>query len=262
MKVNANGIAFNCEIEGPEGAPWLTFSNSLATDLHMWDGQAEALKSDFRILRYDKRGHGGTEVVDGAYSFDMLMDDVVGLWDALDIEKSHFVGLSIGGMTALGLGIHHADRLSSMVVSNAIASAPEPFRAAWDDRIAFVSENGMAPMAPVTVERWCSEAFLAAGSPALDTLRAMVASTSPTGFMGCARALQGLDFEARMSEITTPTLFIAGKEDMATPAETMVRIAKLVPGADYIELSPAGHVSNIEQPEAFNAALKKHFGIA
>ena len=262
MKVTANGIAFNCQIDGPEGAPWLTFSNSIATNLHMWDGQAAALRRAFRILRYDKRGHGGTEIVQGPYDFTMLVEDVVGLWNALDIDKSHFVGLSMGGMTALGLGIHHADRVSSLVVSNAVGEASDAFRASWEERIALVEKNGVEPVVPMMVERFFSDAFRAAGSPAVDALAAVVASTSATGLIGCGRALQGLDFEARMSEITTPTLFIAGAQDIPTPAETMRRIAKLVPGARYVELSPAGHIANIEQPEAYNAALKDFLGVA
>ena len=256
MKVTANGVGLNCEVSGREGAPWLTFSNSLATNLHMWDDQAAALADDFRILRYDKRGHGGSDVPDGAYDFSMLVGDVVGLWDALGIERSHFVGLSIGGMTAMGLALDHADRLNSMVISNAIAEAPAPFVAAWDERIAIVEEQGMEALARPTVERWSSDHFLDSGTPILDDLQAMVAATPSGGFIGCARALQGLDFETRLGEIGTRTLFIAGKEDGATPAATMSRIARLVEGADYVELSPAGHLSNIEQPEGYTAALR------
>ena len=256
MKVTANGVDLNCEVSGREGAPWLTFSNSLATNLHMWDAQAAALAGDFRILRYDKRGHGKSDVPDGAYDFPMLVGDVIGLWDALGIEKSHFVGLSIGGMTAMGLGLHHADRLSSIVISNAIAEAPAPFVAAWDERIAIVEENGMQALAAPTVERWCSDEFFNSGTPVLDDLRAMVAATPAGGFIGCARALQGLDFEKSLGGIRTRTLFIAGKEDGATPAATMSRLAGMVEGAQYVELSPAGHLSNIEQPEGYTAALR------
>ena len=256
MKVTANGVALNCEIEGREGAPWLTFSNSLATNLHMWDEQAAALADDFRILRYDKRGHGQSDVPEGPYDFSMLVGDVIGLWDALGIGRSHFVGLSIGGMTAMGLGIHHADRLRSIVISNAIAEAPEPFVAAWDERIAIVDEKGMQALAAPTVERWSSDEFFNSGTPILDDLRAMVAATPAGGFVGCARALQGLDFEKSLGEIRIPTLFIAGKEDGATPASTMSRIARLVEGAQYVELSPAGHLSNIEQPDGYTAALR------
>ena len=256
MKVTANGVALNCEVSGREGAPWLTFSNSLATNLHMWDAQAAALAGDFRILRYDKRGHGESDVPDGAYDFPMLVGDVIGLWDALGIEKSHFVGLSIGGMTAMGLGLHHADRLSSIVISNAIAEAPAPFVAAWDERIAIVEENGMQALAAPTVERWCSDEFFNSGTPVLDDLRAMVAATPAGGFIGCARALQGLDFEKSLGGIRTRTLFIAGKEDGATPAATMSRLAGMVEGAQYVELSPAGHLSNIEQTQGYTAALR------
>ena len=256
MKVTANGVALNCEIEGKEGAPWLTFSNSLATNLHMWDAQAAALADDFRILRYDKRGHGESDVPEGPYDFSMLVGDVIGLWDVLGIGQSHFVGLSIGGMTAMGLGLRHADRLSSMVISNAIAEAPAPFVAAWDDRIAIVEEKGMQALAAPTVERWSSDEFFNSGTPVLDDLRAMVSATPAGGFIGCARALQGLDFEKSLGEIRVPTLFIAGKEDGATPASTMSRIARMVEGARYVELSPAGHLSNIEQPEGYTAALR------
>ena len=256
MKVTANGVALNCEIEGKEGAPWLTFSNSLATNLHMWDAQAAALADDFRILRYDKRGHGESDVPEGPYDFSMLVGDVIGLWDALGIGKSHFVGLSIGGMTAMGLGARHADRLNSIVISNAIAEAPAQFVAAWDERIAIVEAEGMGALAAPTVERWSSDEFLDSGSPVLDDLRAMVAATPAGGFIGCARALQGLDFEKSLGEIRVPTLFIAGKEDGATPASTMSRIARMVEGAQYVELSPAGHLSNIEQPEGYIAALR------
>ena len=262
MKVTANGIAFNCEIDGPEGAPWLTFSNSLATDLRMWDSQAEALKGAFRTLRYDKRGHGGSDAPDGPYSFDMLVGDVIGLWDVLGIAKSHFIGLSIGGMTGMGLGIDHADRLLSLVISNSRADMPPPDAEAWDGRIAFAEENGMAALADPTVERWCSKSFFESGPPELDKLRAMVAGTSVTGYAGCGRALQTLAYEPRLGEISVPTLFIAGADDIGTPADNMARISAMVEGADFIELSPAGHISAMEQPEAYNTTLKKFYGVA
>ncbi len=259
MKVTANGIGLNCEIDGREGKPWLTFSNSLATNLHMWDAQAEALKSDFRILRYDKRGHGGSDAPEGPYTFDMLVGDVIGLWDALGIEKSHFVGLSIGGMTAMGLALDHPGRLSSLVISNSRADMPPADAEAWNGRIALAEEEGMGKLAGVTVERWCSRPFFDSGSPALDKLRAMVAGTSVTGYVGCARALQALAYEPRLGEIATRTLFIAGADDIGTPADNMRRIAAMIPGAETVELSPAGHISSMEKPEEYNAALKRFF---
>lgn len=259
QKITANGVSFNCAIDGPEGAPWITFSNSLATNLTMWEPQIEALKDDYRMLRYDKRGHGDTEAVEGPYNWDMLVGDVVALWDALNIEKSHFVGLSMGGMTAFGLAQDHADRLIGTVATNTRADAPPVFRDAWDGRIATVEENGMGPMADPTVERWCSDQFLASGSPTLDKMKQMVASTSVAGFVGCAHALKELNFQDRLGEIDTPMLFIAGKEDMATPSDNMKLIQQQVAGSKFVELSPAGHLSNMEQPEAYSAALRDFF---
>jgi len=260
MKVTANGVSFNCEIDGPEGAPWITFSNSLATNVSMWDDQVAALKDEFRMLRYDKRGHGGTEVVEGPYNFDMLVDDVVGLWDALDIKKSHFVGLSMGGMSALGLALNYPDRLDGVVISNARGDAPPAFRDAWDQRVEFIEQNGMAALAAPTVERWCSESFHASGSPKLDDMRAMVSSTSAIGFIGCARALQGLDYHRRIGEIDARALFIAGADDHATPADNMRLMHEALGGSEFVELSPAGHLSNMEQPEAYTKTLREFLG--
>jgi 3-oxoadipate enol-lactonase len=260
QKITANGVSFNCAIDGPEGAPWITFSNSLATNISMWDAQVEALKGDYRMLRYDKRGHGGTEAVEGPYNWDMLVGDVVALWDELNIEKSHFVGLSMGGMTAFGLAQDHADRLLGTVASNTRADAPPAFRDGWDGRIATAQENGMAAMAGPTVERWCSDEFLASGSPTLDKMKEMVASTSVIGFAGCGYALKELNFQDRLGEINTPMLFIGGKEDGATPSENMKLIHQQVAGSKFMELSPAGHLSNLEQPEAYSAALRDYLG--
>jgi 3-oxoadipate enol-lactonase len=260
QQISANGVNFNCAIDGPEGAPWITFSNSLATNISMWDAQIEALGNDYRMLRYDKRGHGATEPVEGPYNWDMLVGDVVALWDALGIEKSHFVGLSMGGMTAFGLAQDHADRLIGTVASNTRADAPPEFRDSWDGRIATVQENGMAAMAAPTVERWCSDHFLASGSPTLDRMKDMVASTSVTGFVGCAHALKELNFQDRLGDIDTPMLFIGGKEDGATPSANMKLIHQQVAGSKFIELSPAGHLSNMEQPEGYTAALREFLG--
>ena len=256
MKVDVNGVSLNCEVEGPEGAPWITFSNSLATNLTMWDNQAAAFKDEYRILRYDKRGHGGSDAPEGPYSFDDLVGDVIGLWDALGVETSHFVGLSIGGMTAIGLGLEHPRRLGKVVVSNSRADSPDAFRDAWDERIAVVERDGMEALAEPTVERWCSKAFYASGSPDLAKLRDMVATTSATGFIGCARALQNLNYHHRLGELDLPVLFISGEEDTGTPADNMETMTAAVPGSRHVRL-PAGHISAMEQPEAHTAALRE-----
>jgi 3-oxoadipate enol-lactonase len=255
MNIEANGISFNTKIEGAEGAPWVTFSNSLACDLSMWDGQVALLQDDYRILRYDTRGHGGTDAPEGPYSFDMLVGDVIGLWDALGIERGHFIGLSLGGMTALGLALGHAARLASITVCNARAEAPPAFRDIWDARIATVSDDGMEPTIDTTLERWFTPVFAAGDPPVFDDVRGMIRSTSPEGYIGCARALQGLDYLPRLGGISTPALFIAGSGDGATPPDGMRAMHQAVRNSRYVELDPAAHISNLEQPEAFNEAI-------
>jgi 3-oxoadipate enol-lactonase len=256
MLIDVNGANLNYEIEGKSGAPWVTFSNSLATDLHMWDDVAAAVAKDFRVLRYDKRGHGKSLPVKGPYTFDMLVGDVLGLWSALDIEKSHFVGLSIGGMTAQGLALAHPGRLLSITIANSAAQGSAEFKAAWDQRIGIAEKDGMGALVEPTVQRWCSPSFYAANPPMLDKMRAMVRSTSVIGYVGCGRALQGLAYLARLSEIRLPTLLIAGKEDVATPPVGMKAIGERIKGSSYVELSPAGHVSAMEQPAAFAKAVR------
>jgi 3-oxoadipate enol-lactonase len=256
MLIEANGVKLNCEVEGRDGAPWLTFSNSLATTLHMWDDQVAALKNHFRIVRYDKRGHGKSAAPRGPYTFDMLVGDVVGLWNALDIEKSHFVGLSIGGMTAQGLALAHPGRLGKLVIANSAASSSPEFKAAWDARIATAEKEGMGAVVEPTVERWCSKGFYAANPPPLDKMRDMVRATSVAGYTGCGRALQALDYLPRLGEIKAPTLLIAGREDVATPPAGMKAISERIRGSKYAELSPAGHISAMEQPAAFSKAVR------
>lgn len=258
MKATVNGgIGIHYLVEGKEGAPWITFSNSLATDFSMWDEEVDALKDDYRILRYDKRGHGLSEAPEGPYDFDMLIGDVIGLWDELGIEKSHFVGLSIGGMTALGLALAHPNRVSSIVVSNSRADATPEFKEAWDQRISMAEANGMEGMAEPTVQRWCSKPFLDSGTVKLERLANMVRATSLTGFKGCGRAIQGLNYHSRLGEIKSPTLYIAGKEDGGTPADNMRRMHGDHPGSQFVELSPAGHISVVEQPEAHSKAVRE-----
>ena len=256
MIVTANDIGFNCEIGGRNGAPWLTFSNSLATDLTMWDAQVRALAGDYRILRYDTRGHGGSAAGTGPYSLDMLADDVIAIWDKIGIDRSHVVGLSIGAMTAVGLALRHAGRLDRVVVANARPDNPPELRGARERRITAVEREGLSELAEPTVERWCSNAFRASNPDAAKKLVAMVSGTSVAGYVGCVRALLGLDYQRRLQEIGAPILFIAGGEDAGVPTDAMRKMHEAVRGSHFIELAPSGHMSNIEQPAEFNSAVR------
>jgi 3-oxoadipate enol-lactonase len=254
MLVQTNGVKLNVEIEGREGAPWLTFSNSLATDLTMWDAQVAALKDRYRILRYDKRGHGKSDAPKGPYDLPMLVKDVIGLWDHFGIRRSHFVGLSIGGMTALGLGIDHAARLLSIVPCDCRADSPDEFRDSWDPRIAVAEgPQGCAGLVPATLERWFTAETRKAHPDRMAYMTKLISATSVAGYVGCGRALQNIPYLPRVGEIKVPTLFIAGTTDVMV--EPTRDLHKRVPGSRYVEIGPAGHLSNLDQPELFNAAL-------
>jgi len=257
MKINANGISFNYRIDGPEGAPWLMLSNSLATNLSMWDGQVAVLAKEYRVLRYDQRGHGASDAPAGDYDFDLLADDAAALMQALGTGPCHFLGLSMGGMTAMGLGLNHPERVRSLIICNSRADVTEEFRDIFDRRIALALAEGMEPLVASTVEHWFTAELRAAAPISLDDVRAMVRTTPPVGYAGCARAVQSLDYMARLPAIDKPVLFIAGAEDIATPADGMRAMQAVLSGSQYVELSPASHLSNLEQPEAFTAAARK-----
>jgi 3-oxoadipate enol-lactonase len=253
--VRANGIEFNYVVEGPEDAPWITFSNSLATDVTMWDDQAALLSNDWRVLRYDQRGHGGTEATKPPYSFDLLVSDAIALWDALGVRRSVFCGLSMGGTTGLGLAIGHGDRLRALIACDCRCDSPPGFRDAWDQRIAMAKEKGMAGMADPTVSRWFNESFLTEGRATCDKVRGMVGSTKLDGFIGCSNALQNIAYREALPAIAVPTLFIAGAQDPAANPDYIGPMKDVVPGARMAVIDPAGHISNMENPKQFNAAL-------
>lgn len=255
MKIEANGISINYEIEGPEGAPWVTFSNSLASNLHMWDEQAAILKENYRVLRYDQRGHGKTDAPAGGYTFPMLMDDVMALWDALGVEKSHWVGLSLGGMTAYGLGIHNGDRLLSFIAADSRPTAPPDYANYFQSRIDMTNDGGMESLVRPTIERWFVSDFVEGWPPVLDKVADMIRSTDPTGHIGCCEALKTLAFGDRIHEIKTPAMVIGGEKDKGAPPDVLGEAAAAIPGGKHVVVPNAGHISNLENPSAFNDAM-------
>ena len=166
MKINTNGISINCQIDGPEGAPWIVFSNSLATSIAMWDEQAAALKGSYRVLRYDQRGHGGTDAPAGRYAFDTLLADALGLLDALHIDKAHFAGLSMGGATALGLAERHPERFNRIIVCDSPCQSTPQSAQQWEERITIAQSKGIDALVEPTVSRWFPpETYSKVGSP-------------------------------------------------------------------------------------------------
>jgi 3-oxoadipate enol-lactonase len=250
-----NGIALNYRIDGPEGAPWLTFGNSLCCDLSMWQPQAEFFSRRYRVLRYDTRGHGHSEASSGPYSFDLLVADVIGLWDALGIARSHWVGLSMGGMAGFGLALDHAQRVGALVCCDCRAQAPQAYAAFMAERIRITREQGMVALVEPTLSRWFLPQTLAAQPRWLDALRASVAATSVDGHIGCCEAIRALDYEQRLGAISNPCLLLGGEADVGAPPDVMGAIAQRIPGAQHQVIANAGHISNLEQVEAFNAAV-------
>ncbi len=255
MKVAANGIEVNFTLEGPEDAPVVTFSHSLATDLSMWAPQGEALRDHFRLLFYDTRGHGASDAPDAAYSFDQLTDDVRELLRALNIERTHFVGLSMGGMIGQTLALRHPEVVDGLVLSSTASAMPPAAPDMWKERIATVRERGMEAMVGPTIERWFTPGFIAKHDNVVEPVRDMIRATPVAGFAGCGQAIMNLNLTDKLPGITAPTLVMVGEEDPGTPVAAHELIRDQVPGAKLIVLPSAMHLSNIEQADKFNAAL-------
>jgi 3-oxoadipate enol-lactonase len=256
MQTKANGIGINYQIDGSAG-PWLVLSNSLATDLSMWDTQARELSGAFRVLRYDQRGHGKTDAPAGRYTFDLLIEDALALMDALRIDTASFCGLSMGGATALGFAQRHPDRIERAIVADSgCASTPQSAQQ-WEERIALAQQGGMEQLVEPTVARWFPPDVVAKNPPYLDLVRAMIRTTPVNGFIGCAAALADHDFRSGVAVTKPPVLFLAGEKDAGgTVATAMKGLHEALPGSRYVELRGAGHISNLDDPAGFTRALR------
>jgi 3-oxoadipate enol-lactonase len=254
MRIKANGINFNYTVDGPEGAPWVVFSNSLATTFAMWDGQAAALKGKYRVLRYDQRGHGATDAPAGRYAFDTLVADAAALMEAVGVTQACFAGLSMGGATALGLAQQHPDKVSGIVVCDSGCMSTPAAAQQWEERIAVAQQKGMGALVESTMSRWFPPETLAANPPHLDKVRGMIRATPANGFIGCAAALGDHNYNAKVASVTCPVLFVCGEKDGTTPA-AMQDMQKRLPGSRYVEMPGAGHISNMDRPAEFNKAM-------
>ena len=253
MKIKANGITINYQIDGPDSAPCLVFSNSLATSLSMWDEQATALQDSFRVLRYDQRGHGSTDAPAGRYAYDTLLADALGLLDALSIKKAHFAGLSMGGATALGLAERHPDRFDRIIVCDSPCQSTPQSSQQWEERILVAKDKGMAALVEPTIARWFPSEIVAKNPSYLDKVRAMIRATPVNGFIGCAAALADHDYASAVAAVKCPVLFLVGEKD--APAPAMRKLNEKLPGSRYVELPGAGHISNMDRPAEFSRAV-------
>lgn len=247
-----DGCRIAWRFDGPGDAPVLLLSNSLGTAMAMWDTQMAAFSQHFRVLRYDSRGQGASDVPPGCYSIDRLGRDVIALADTLGIATFSFCGLSKGGMIGQWLGWRAPERLERLILANTSAYMGPPD--GWDERIAAILKDGMAAMTDAVIARWFTPGFAASHPHAIGPVRAMLLATDPHGYAGCCAAIRDMDQRRTLPLIATPVLVIAGDADPATPLDHARQLLDSIPDAQLVVL-PAAHLSNIEQPTGFAEAV-------
>jgi 3-oxoadipate enol-lactonase len=239
-------------LSGLANAPVVVLSNSLGTNLSMWDPQMDALERKFRVVRYDMRGHGETSVTPGPYTIEQLARDVVRLLDALHLDRVHFCGLSMSGMIGMWLGMNAAARLDKLVLCNTAARIGTA--EVWNARIDTVRKSGMKVVAPAVIDRWLTPEFRKCSPTATAALMQMLEDAPPEGYAACCAAVRDFDQREGVATIRVPTLVITGSHDPATPPADGRFLAEHIPGAQYLELN-ASHLSNVEAPEQFTAEI-------
>ncbi len=255
MKIHTNGIETHYTVEG-EG-PWLVFSHSLACNVSMWAPQAARLKSRYKVLCYDTRGHGQSSAPAGEYTLEQLADDAKALLDALGIKSCHWVGLSMGGMIGQTFALEHPGIFKTMTLADTTSRYPPDAAPMWQARIKTATEGGMEPITQPTLERWFTAPFRASGNKVVSDIAQAIRSTPVAGFVGCCHAIPKIDVTSRLREIKAPTLVIVGDQDPGTPPAMAREIHDNLPGSELVVIPSAAHLSNLEQPEAFNAALER-----
>ena len=243
---------FHTRLDGPEGAPVLILSNSLGTDLHMWDQQIPDWSKKFRVLRYDSRGHGKSAAPTGPYSIATLGRDALGIMAALGREQVHWCGLSMGGMVGQWLLTHAPARINRAVLANTAALMGPPD--GWNTRIRAVNALGMAPITAALKDRWFTKRFQESDSRDLERIVETFGKQPPAGYAACCAAIRDMDQREAIRGVTTPTLVIIGSADPATPPACGELIHAHIKGSKKVVLD-AAHLSNVEQPEAFGAAV-------
>jgi len=257
MRIKANGIQMNYELSGKKGNPVVVLSHSLASSLVMWNPQMDILAPYFQILRYDIRGHGDSDVPSGAYTLEVLRDDVIGLLDALNINQIHFIGLSMGGMIGQSLALSFPHRLRSLALCDTASVIPQEAQPIWQERINKTLSKGMEAQVDETMERWFTPSFLRQSSPMVEIIRKQILATSVQGYVGCAEAIRKLNYLDQLSKIKIPTLMMVGEDDPGTPVSASEAMHKRLSNSKLVILPSARHLSNIEQAEAFNTTLLK-----
>jgi 3-oxoadipate enol-lactonase len=256
MKAKTNGIETNYELHGKEGAPWLVLSHSLACSVRMWDPQIAALKASYRILAYDTRGHGATDAPKGAYTLELLADDLKALLDTLGAKNPHYCGLSMGGMIGQTFALKYPRVFRTLTLADTSSRYPAEAWPLWQDRIRIAEEKGMAPLVEPTLQRWFTEPFRKSQPAPVAAIGKLIAATPVAGYVGCCHAIPRINLTARLKEIKAPILVICGDQDPGTPPAMAREIHDNAPGSKLVMIPHAAHLSNLENPGAFTKAMQ------
>jgi 3-oxoadipate enol-lactonase len=255
MFIKANGIQMNYELSGKKDGPFVILSHSLGSSLLMWNPQMKALEPHFQVLRYDIRGHGKSEAPPGAYTLELLGEDTVALLDVLEIEKVHWIGLSMGGMIGQSVALNYPKRLQSLALCDTMAVVPEEAQPIWQERIDAVRDRGVASQLEPIMERWFTPSFLKLNPYILGVIRNEFLATPAQGYLGCIYAIRKLNYLDRLSAIKIPTLIMVGEDDPGTPVSASEAMHQRIPDSKLVIIKSARHLSNVEQPEVFNTNL-------
>jgi 3-oxoadipate enol-lactonase len=256
MKAKTNGIELNYEVFGDKGS-WVVLSHSLACDLHMWDAQIDLLRKRFRVLAFDTRGHGQSEAPAGAYTMDQLVEDARGVLDAVGADRTHWVGLSMGGMIGMMYALKYPGRFQSLVLCDTSSRIPPELAPVWAERIKTATGQGMSALVSPTLERWFTEPFRKTRNDVTDPVANMIAGTSAAGYAGCCHAIPTMNCTGQLHEIKCPVQIIVGEQDAGTPVAMSEAIHAAIPGSELVIIPQASHLSNLEQPGKFNDALTR-----
>lgn len=254
VRVSVNGQELNVRVDGPEGAPWMVFSNSLTANTALWDEQAVVFASRYRVLRYDQRGHGNSGAPLSAFGMDDLAGDLLGLLEHYSINNAILVGVSMGTTTVMRCAARALSRCKAVVACDGQWRSAAGSAAVWEERFVVAREQGMAGLAEPTARRWFQPEFFVRKPAMVEKIKEMVAGTSIEGYFGCAKALQDYDFSADYPGITVPVQFVVGAQDGDLPS-VMKEMHMATPGSRYAVIDHCGHLPNIEQPEEFFAVM-------
>jgi 3-oxoadipate enol-lactonase len=249
-------IAYRIDGAADDRRPWLVFSHSLACDHTMWDPQMADF-ADFRVLRFDTRGHGASGAPAGDYSLELLAEDLKALLDRLAIRACHFVGLSMGGMIGQQFALRYPGRFATMTLADTTSRYPAEARAVWDERLALARSRGMGALVPSTLERWFTAEFRVRAPETVARIGQLIRSTPFNGYAGCAWGISRINLTARLDAIDCPTLVLVGDSDLGTPRPMAEEIVQALPGSRLHVIERAAHLSNVEQPAEFNRLLRQ-----